>query len=136
MRHKVFLLHGCDLAIRPEIDIYFVTRLLPQGEALRYPLPSRRVDFLQFRMCHCGGVPLMEGCINIALVTDLAIWCPLATILRLAGSSTPHQASGLQVGVLHWLRAGNFFDFAHLYYDRMLAQLYKIQDGLKLFAYA
>ena len=42
---KVFMLRGCDVAICPETDIYFLTRLLPQGEVLRYPLPSGRVDF-------------------------------------------------------------------------------------------
>ena len=62
----MFVLHGMNLVIHPEMDVYFVTGLLPDGEALRYPLPSRRVDLERFQRRHCGGVPLIEGCISIA----------------------------------------------------------------------
>ena len=44
----MFVLRGTNLIIRPEMDIYFVTRLLPQGEALRYPLPTGRVNMDRF----------------------------------------------------------------------------------------
>lgn len=49
---------GMNLVICPETNVCFVTRLLPHGEALRYPLPSGRVDLERFQRRHCGGVPL------------------------------------------------------------------------------
>lgn len=61
----MFMLRGTNLVIHPETDVYFVTGLLLHGEALRYPLPSGRVDLERFQRCHCGGVPLTEGCISI-----------------------------------------------------------------------
>ena len=67
----MFVLHGTKLVIHPETDIYFVTELLPQGEVLQYPLPIRRVDLDTFQRRNCGGVPLTEGCISIASVTNL-----------------------------------------------------------------
>ena len=89
----MFVLMGKNLIIHPETDIYLLTRLLPQGEALRYLLPAGRVNMDRFRQCHCGGTPLTEGCINITSVIDVAERCALAVIVRLAGSFAPHQAS-------------------------------------------
>lgn len=77
----MFVLRGENLIIHLETDIYFVTRILPQGEALRYPLPVGQVNMDRFRRHHCGGVPLTKGCINIALVTDVAKICALAIIV-------------------------------------------------------
>ena len=37
----MFVLRGVNLIICLETDIYFVTELLLQGEALRYPLLAR-----------------------------------------------------------------------------------------------
>ena len=119
-------MQGCDVDICHETDIYFVTRFLPQGEALRYPLPSGRVDLDRFSAGHSGRAPLTEGCIAIATVTDLGERCALATIVRLVRSSTPHWVLGPQIGVLRQLRVGHFFDFSHLCYDGMLAQLSKV----------
>lgn len=96
----MFILQGMNLVIHPEMDIYFVTGLLPQGEALRYPLPAGRVNLDRFQRQHCGGAPLTKGCINIASVTDVVEWCALAVIVQLAGSFAPHQASSPQVGFL------------------------------------
>ena len=57
-------------------------------------------------------------------------------IVRLAGSLTPHQASGPQVGVLRQSKSGHFCDFSHFLYDKMVTQLNKVHSGSKLFAYA
>ena len=80
----MFMLRGMSLAIHPETNFYFVTKLLPEGEALRDPLPASRVDLEIFRRHQCGGVPLIEGFINIASVTDLEERCALEMIVRLA----------------------------------------------------
>ena len=77
----MFVLKGTNLVICPETDIYFVTGLLPHGEALRYPLPARRVNMDRFQRRHYSGAPLTEGCINIASVTDVAERCALAIIV-------------------------------------------------------
>ena len=77
----MFVLHGTNLAIHPKIDVYFVTGLLPRGEALQYPLPYGRVDLERFQACHFGGAPLTEGCISIASVTELVEKCALAAIV-------------------------------------------------------
>lgn len=125
-QRKVMVLWGCDLAICPETDIYLVTELLPKGQVLRYPLPSGRVDLERFLASRYGGAPLMEGCIAIATVTNLAEKCALAAIVLLVGLSAPHRASGPQVSVLRQLRVSHFFDFAHFYYDGMLAHISKV----------
>ena len=44
----MFVLLGTNLVIRPEIDVYFVTGLLPHGEVLRYLLPFGKVDLERF----------------------------------------------------------------------------------------
>ena len=77
----MFVLQGMNLVIHPEMDIYFVTRLLIQGEAPRYPLPAGRVDLDRFRRRHCGGAPLTEGCINITSMKNLAEPCARAVIV-------------------------------------------------------
>lgn len=77
----MFVLMGTNLIIRLETDIYFVTRLLPQGKALRYPLPPGQVNMDRLWRRHCGGVPLTEGCINIASMTNVAERCALAIIM-------------------------------------------------------
>ena len=77
----MFVSCGTNLVIHPEIDVYFVIGLLPHGEALRYPLPIGRVYLDRFRRWHCGGAHLMEGCIKIASVTDVAERCALAVIV-------------------------------------------------------
>ena len=117
----MFVLRGTNLIIHPEMDIYFVTMLLPQGEALRYPLPTRRLNLDRFRRRHCGDAPLTEGCINIASVTDVVERCALAIIVQLAGSFTPHRASGPLVEVLRHLRKQHFFDFARFCFDGMVS---------------
>lgn len=77
----MMVLWGCDLVICLEIDIYFVTGFLPQGEALQYPLPYEGVDLEIFSSGHFGRVPLTERCIAIATVIDLAKRCALAAIV-------------------------------------------------------
>lgn len=47
-RRNMFILRGTNLIIHPEMDIYFVTGLLLQGEALRYPLSTGRVNLYIF----------------------------------------------------------------------------------------
>ena len=79
--HKIFMLRGTNLVICLETNIYFLTRLIPHGEALRYPLSSGRVNLDRFQRRHWGGAPLTEGCINIGLVTDVAEQCALAVIV-------------------------------------------------------
>ena len=89
----MLVLWGTNLIIHPKADIYFVTGLLPQGEALRYPLPAGRVNLDRFQRRHCGGAPLTEGCINITSVKYVVERYALAIIVRMAGSFSPHWAS-------------------------------------------
>ena len=77
----MFVLRGMNLIIHPEMDIYFVIGLLPQGEALRYPLPIGQVNMDRFWRRHCGSADLTEGCINITSVIDVAEQCALAIIV-------------------------------------------------------
>ena len=132
----MFIMRGTNLIIHPETDIYFVTGLLPQGEALRYPLPTGRVNIDRFWRRHCVGAPLTEGCTNIVSMTDVAEQCALAIIVQLVGLFAPYRASGLQVGFLCRLRGRHFFDFARFCFDGMVSQLNKVQRGSKSFAYA
>ena len=89
----------------------------------------------RFRRRHYSGAPLTEGCINITSVINVAEWCALAIIVRLAGSFAPHRASGPQGGVLRHLRNGNFFDFSYFFFDGMVSELNRVQRGSKSFAY-